>query len=184
MAIVVTEDAVLALMGSIGCAVRGDEAEWLKWVTALEAAVACLEEDEPTGGVRTCKVCGCTDEEACAGGCSWAQPAICSTCADRQAVADQQYLATLRAQGLAAALQVDQARAQLEFIATGRALLDEQAEVAKLQREDLAGVTWRQAVACAAQSAGSPTEDDGAHQRITADAEWYAHLLGTPPVAF
>lgn len=27
-----------------------------------------------------CDGCGCTDSEACLGGCSWAAPAICSNC--------------------------------------------------------------------------------------------------------
>lgn len=27
-----------------------------------------------------CDGCGCTDSEACAGGCSWAAPALCSSC--------------------------------------------------------------------------------------------------------
>ncbi len=27
-----------------------------------------------------CRVCGCTDEAACAGGCSWAEPGLCSQC--------------------------------------------------------------------------------------------------------
>lgn len=30
--------------------------------------------------VRTCRVCGCTDAEACPGGCSWAEADLCSTC--------------------------------------------------------------------------------------------------------
>lgn len=36
--------------------------------------------------VRTCHVCGCTDERACFGGCWWANdedaPDLCSSCAD------------------------------------------------------------------------------------------------------
>jgi hypothetical protein len=31
--------------------------------------------------VATCRVCGCTDEKACDGGCSWTEPDLCSTCA-------------------------------------------------------------------------------------------------------
>src|SRR5213082_59140 len=27
-----------------------------------------------------CRVCGCTDERACAGGCIWAEPNLCSRC--------------------------------------------------------------------------------------------------------
>lgn len=29
-----------------------------------------------------CRVCGCTDERACAGGCSWVEADLCSVCAD------------------------------------------------------------------------------------------------------
>lgn len=28
-----------------------------------------------------CQVCGCTDSEACLGGCSWSEPGLCSGCA-------------------------------------------------------------------------------------------------------
>ncbi len=31
-------------------------------------------------GVRACRVCGCTDDEACKGGCSWAGTDLCSRC--------------------------------------------------------------------------------------------------------
>jgi hypothetical protein len=34
--------------------------------------------DEPT---RRCGVCGCTDDHACQGGCSWVSPDLCSRCA-------------------------------------------------------------------------------------------------------
>ncbi|MBA7493901.1 hypothetical protein ES702_04466 [subsurface metagenome] len=27
-----------------------------------------------------CKYCGCTDEKACVGGCSWAKDYVCSNC--------------------------------------------------------------------------------------------------------
>lgn len=30
-----------------------------------------------------CLGCGCTDDRACAGGCSWEQPGICTQCAPR-----------------------------------------------------------------------------------------------------
>lgn len=31
---------------------------------------------------RRCRICGCTDDEACEGGCSWVEEDLCSTCAD------------------------------------------------------------------------------------------------------
>lgn len=27
-----------------------------------------------------CKVCGCTNEKGCPGGCSWIKPGLCSSC--------------------------------------------------------------------------------------------------------
>jgi len=152
---------------------------------AIEAALLQLVGDatsvDPAGEqlatVRQCRICGCTAQEACTPGCRWSQPQICSTCANRQMLLDEQWLATMRAQQSIAEQQAD-------LLAKASALADEQLEVAKMQREDLAGATWRLAVDCAARDAGSPTETDGAHERITADSEWYAHLLGTPPVVF
>jgi len=35
--------------------------------------------DAVEGGV--CRGCGCTDEEACEGGCIWVEPDLCSRCA-------------------------------------------------------------------------------------------------------
>lgn len=58
---------------------------------AIEAALLHLAGEgllQTTDAVRQCRVCGCTDEEACPGGCSWSQPEICSTCAARQQAAD------------------------------------------------------------------------------------------------
>lgn len=31
--------------------------------------------------VRSCRVCGCTDENACEGGCWWVEDDLCSSCA-------------------------------------------------------------------------------------------------------
>jgi len=29
-----------------------------------------------------CEICGCTEEEACPGGCWWVAPGLCSACAE------------------------------------------------------------------------------------------------------
>lgn len=34
--------------------------------------------------MRRCRVCGCTDEAACPGGCWWVAPDLCSSCADAE----------------------------------------------------------------------------------------------------
>ncbi|GBF35432.1 chromosome partitioning protein ParB [Desulfocucumis palustris] len=39
----------------------------------------CAEEDPDGHG--TCRVCGCTDDAACPGGCYWVEPDLCSRCA-------------------------------------------------------------------------------------------------------
>jgi hypothetical protein len=33
----------------------------------------------PGCGERVCVVCGCTDSNACADGCAWSEPGVCST---------------------------------------------------------------------------------------------------------
>lgn len=37
----------------------------------------------PDSPGRKCRACGCTDERACSGGCSWAEPDLCSACTGR-----------------------------------------------------------------------------------------------------
>lgn len=32
--------------------------------------------------VATCRICGCTDMQACPGGCWWVEPDLCSACAE------------------------------------------------------------------------------------------------------
>lgn len=34
-------------------------------------------------GIRQCTACGCTDDDACQGGCGWASATLCSTCAPK-----------------------------------------------------------------------------------------------------
>ena len=43
--------------------------------------------------MRTCIVCGCTDNCGCTGGCSWVGPVVCSRCSDIRALV----LAVMRA---------------------------------------------------------------------------------------
>lgn len=64
-------------------------------------------------------------------------------------------------------------------------LAEEQSEVCQMQREQIAGETWRTAVALAGnQIHGSPTADEAAAAAILQDAQWFAHHLGNPPVTF
>ena len=48
--------------------VRGDGVVWFEDKT--------MEKD----AVRHCRVCNCTDDQACPGGCSWVGPDLCSAC--------------------------------------------------------------------------------------------------------
>jgi len=55
-------------------------------VTArLEQAAAEGSTIRPDGKIvmtdAECRVCGCTNERACPGGCVWAEPNLCSRCA-------------------------------------------------------------------------------------------------------
>jgi ParB/RepB/Spo0J family partition protein len=43
-------------------------------------------EVQAAGGV--CRVCGCTQEKACKGGCGWASPGVCTKCVDKAAKVD------------------------------------------------------------------------------------------------
>jgi hypothetical protein len=36
---------------------------------------------KPVLNERKCRVCGCTDNHACPGGCYWVEPGLCSVCA-------------------------------------------------------------------------------------------------------
>lgn len=42
--------------------------------------VLATTDAELTGDPPTCRVCGCTDEQACDGGCTWVEPDLCSSC--------------------------------------------------------------------------------------------------------
>ena len=45
------------------------------------AAAERMAQREVDAIVRTCRVCGCTDERACPGGCYWVAEDLCSVCA-------------------------------------------------------------------------------------------------------
>jgi hypothetical protein len=38
--------------------------------------------------VRSCRVCGCTDDRACEGGCGWAEQDLCTACIDTTAAVE------------------------------------------------------------------------------------------------
>jgi hypothetical protein len=61
-------------------AVRKWVADTAKLLVAVEIFAkenACLDMDTSSW---VCRVCGCTDDHACAGGCWWVEENLCSTC--------------------------------------------------------------------------------------------------------
>lgn len=46
----------------------------------LDPVLDTLRLFDAATGAGSCEICGCTDGFACAGGCSWVAPGICSTC--------------------------------------------------------------------------------------------------------
>ena len=55
----------------------------------------------------SCLGCSCTDDRACAGGCSWSQPGICSRCAphtDKLLVGSKRAYEMVRARAIGAIL--------------------------------------------------------------------------------
>jgi hypothetical protein len=51
-----------------------------RFAHAAEALLALNECWENLGALE-CRECGCTQENACPGGCSWSEPGLCSRCA-------------------------------------------------------------------------------------------------------
>lgn len=49
---------------------------------AARAVWKCVEcgAEVPPPGPGVCRVCGCTDEYGCDGGCYWVEPDLCSSC--------------------------------------------------------------------------------------------------------
>lgn len=72
------EEHAKLLRDELGFADRGN----LMPTAALNRMYEALRRIEVTPG--TCRYCGCTDNAACAGGCSWADDAetVCSACVD------------------------------------------------------------------------------------------------------
>lgn len=50
---------------------------------ALDHAPAVLAVSLRALPERFCRVCGCTDDAACEGGCYWVEPDLCSACVAR-----------------------------------------------------------------------------------------------------
>jgi hypothetical protein len=89
-------EAALLVMNSIAAECLGDQIPELtrrRWRHARDVAFLTLQSLLPTTvatlaegpdlaalGIRACRVCGCTLESACDGGCYWVGPDLCSRC--------------------------------------------------------------------------------------------------------
>ena len=49
------------------------------YCTACELETVCPKPNKPNE--QQCRVCGCTQNHACPGGCYWVEPDLCSQCA-------------------------------------------------------------------------------------------------------
>lgn len=60
---------------ALACRILGDnyDYDWKTWQGEITGRVATE---------RVCRVCGCTYENACPGGCSWVEEDLCSACAE------------------------------------------------------------------------------------------------------
>jgi hypothetical protein len=59
---------------------EGIDSERVKEICAAEreGRLTVVSRNKDT---RKCRVCGCTDDMACPGGCFWIEPNLCSACA-------------------------------------------------------------------------------------------------------
>lgn len=69
---------------SVACDTAYDEAAWVLvglYEEQMASVAVPLRPDLNDIGVRSCEVCGCTEDHACPGRCWWVGPKLCSTCA-------------------------------------------------------------------------------------------------------
>jgi hypothetical protein len=45
-------------------------------------AIKRAKKAKQLSNVQRCRVCGCTEERACPGGCTWVRPDLCSACSN------------------------------------------------------------------------------------------------------
>lgn len=59
------------------------QAECFASMTLREMIAYILDEEEKDENERKCRVCGCTEDNACEGGCYWVEEDLCSKCAEK-----------------------------------------------------------------------------------------------------
>lgn len=62
------------LEGTDQCKRAGMDAALSSWKCWQEYLLSCVENE----GI--CRICGCTNDNACDGGCSWVEDDLCSSC--------------------------------------------------------------------------------------------------------
>ncbi len=72
------------LENGIEIAVKAPTGEVTRWRVAAE-----LRPSFAAVALPTCRDCGCTEDDACEGGCSWAESDLCSRCAEKWEEAEQ-----------------------------------------------------------------------------------------------
>lgn len=60
---------------ALACRVLGDELYCGRWELWQRHILERVEDEQ------VCRVCGCTQDNACAGGCCWVEEDLCSRCA-------------------------------------------------------------------------------------------------------
>jgi hypothetical protein len=60
------------------CKRKGSAAALSSWQCWQDYIMGCAETDQ------ICRVCGCTDDNACEDGCSWAEKDLCSSCVGKE----------------------------------------------------------------------------------------------------
>lgn len=73
-------DAEKAVIVGHNCPACKENFEKLTW----EDKAFCPDPFETDETVRTCRVCGCTDDHACPGGCWWIDEDLCSECVGKE----------------------------------------------------------------------------------------------------
>jgi hypothetical protein len=56
------------------------EDDFLRHRTIIETLAMNEATEMIDGPIRTCRICGCTDDHACPEGCSWVEEDLCSAC--------------------------------------------------------------------------------------------------------
>ena len=77
----------MLIFGVLGWSKNGKDVEPPSTFVTAHLVDYLRDEVDPSAGAH-CRVCGCTDEYACPGGCEWAEPNLCSRCLENSPDSD------------------------------------------------------------------------------------------------